>query len=229
VIWAKINFPTEGLLFSGSLISEKIMYTPKQFVEKDFKRITDLVINNPFGMLITQDKDCPCISHLPFLFEYNSGSHGKLIGHMAKENPQWKSLIGNESVLVVFNGAHGYVSPTLYSTLGVPTWNYAVAHLHGKATVIEDREGVEKILDKLTTHFESNQEKPWKMSFPGDKNKLLQMIVGFEIDIQKIEGKFKLSQNRTPEEQQNIIKELGKSSLSRDNELSKFIQSYFGK
>ncbi len=207
---------------------KKIMYTPKQFVEKDFKKIAGLINHNPFGMLITQQDGSPSISHLPFLFEKNSNSQGKLISHMAKENPQWKFLIENELALVVFNGAHGYVSPMLYSNPGVPTWNYAVVHIHGKATVIEDLVGVEQILDKLTTHFESSQKKPWEMSFPRDKNKLLQMIVGFEIDIQKIEGKFKLSQNRTLEEQQNIMKELGKSSLSRDNELSKFMQSYFG-
>ena len=204
------------------------MYIPEKFAEENFKRITGLVENNPFGMLITTDEGSPSISHLPFLFEPNIGSHGKLIGHMAKDNPQWKSLIGAELVLVIFNGAHGYVSPTLYSTPGVPTWNYSVVHLHGKPSVIEDPAGVENILDILTAHFESSQPNPWKLSFPVEKSKLLQMIVGFEIDIKKIEGKFKLSQNRTPQEQQNIINELGKSKHNGDVELSKFMASYFG-
>ena len=108
----------------------------------------------------------PCFSHLPFLFEPNIGSYGKLIGHMAKDNSQWKSL-GKKSVLVLFNGAHGYVSPTLYSTPGQ-------VYLHGimLLTIIEDSVGVESILDKLTTHFESNQAKPWELSFPVEKNKL---------------------------------------------------------
>jgi transcriptional regulator len=210
------------------LAQRKIMYIPEKFAEEDFKRITSLVENNPFGMLITTHEGSPIISHLPFLFEPNIGSHGKLIGHMAKDNTQWKSLIGAESVLVVFNGAHGYVSPILYSTPGVPTWNYAVVHLHGKPSVIEDLAGVENILDILTAHFESSQPNPWKLSFPVEKSKLLQMIVGFEIDIKKIEGKFKLSQNRTPQEQQNIINELGKSNHNGDVELSKFMASYFG-
>jgi transcriptional regulator len=204
------------------------MYIPEQFIEEDFKRIIDLVKNNPFGMLITEHEGSPCISHLPFLIESNTGSYGKLIGHMARDNSQWKSLTETESVIVVFNGAHGYVSPTLYSTPGVPTWNYAVVHLHGKPTVIEDSAGVENILKKLTTRFESNKPDPWKLSFPMEKSKLLQMIVGFEVEIQKIEGKFKLSQNRKPQEQQNIINELGKSNHNGDVELSKLMASYFG-
>jgi transcriptional regulator len=204
------------------------MYIPEQFIEEDFKRIIDLVKNNPFGMLITEHDGSPCISHLPFLIESNTGSYGKLIGHMARDNSQWKSLTETESVIVVFNGAHGYVSPTLYSTPGVPTWNYAVVHLHGKPTVIEDSAGVENILEKLTTRFESNKPDPWKLSFPIEKSKLLQMIVGFEVEIQKIEGKFKLSQNRKPQEQQNIINELGKSNHNGDVELSKLMASYFG-
>ncbi len=204
------------------------MYIPEQFIEEDFKRIIDLVKNNPFGMLIPEHEGSPCISHLPFLIESNTGSYGKLIGHMARDNSQWKSLTETESVIVVFNGAHGYVSPTLYSTPGVPTWNYAVVHLHGKPTVIEDSAGVENILEKLTARFESNKPDPWKLSFPIEKSKLLQMIVGFEVEIQKIEGKFKLSQNRKPQEQQNIINELGKSNHNGDVELSKLMASYFG-
>jgi transcriptional regulator len=203
------------------------MYIPEQFVEQNFSKITDLINNNPFGMLITEHDGYPCISHLPFLFEPNAGSRGKLIGHMARDNPQWKSLIGTKSVVVVFNGVHGYISPTLYSTPGVPTWNYAVVHCHGKPLVIEDPAGVENILEKLTTHFESNQTNPWELSFPIDKKKLLQMIVGFEIDIQTIEGKFKLSQNRTPQEQRNIINELGQSSHHGDVELSRFMELYY--
>ena len=85
----------------------------------------------------------------------------------------------------------------------------------------------EGILEKLTTHFESNQRNPWEISFPLEKSKLLQMIVGLEINIQKIEGKFKLSQNRTPQEQQNIINQLGQSSHYEDIELSRCMASYF--
>lgn len=127
----------------------------------------------------------------------------------------------------MFNGAHSYISPTLYSAPGVPTWNYAAVHIHGKPSVIEDQEGVEDILKKLTTHFKENQHSPWEISFPTEKGKLLQMIVGLEIDIQKIEGKFKFSQNRTAQEQQNIISRLGKSNHSGDIELSRSMASYF--
>lgn len=211
----------------AGISTKKNMYIPEKFAEEDFKRITALVESNPFGMLIIVDEGSPTISHLPFLFEPNIGSHGKLIGHMAKDNLQWKSLKEAKSVLVVFKGAHGYISPTLYSTPGVPTWNYAVVHLQGKPSVIEDPAGVENILNLLTTHFESSQPNPWKLSFPVEKSQLLQMIVGFEIDIKNIEAKFKLSQNKTAQEQQNIISELGKSNHIGDTYLSQFMATYF--
>lgn len=89
------------------------MYIPEQFAENDLKKITALVNNNPFAMLISDDQGAPGISHLPFLFEPETGAHGKLITHIAKDNLQWRSLIENDSAVVVFNGAHGYISPTL--------------------------------------------------------------------------------------------------------------------
>lgn len=203
------------------------MYTPEQFAENDPNRICELISSNPFGMLITVDEGYPSLSHLPFIFESNAGSHGKLIAHMAKDNPQWKSLLGSESVVVVFNGAHGYISPTMYSNPGVPTWNYAAVLLHGKPVIFEDPVEIEKVLEKTSAYFESGRPNAWKLSFPVEKNKLLRMIVGFEINIQKIEGKFKLSQNRTAQEQQNIISELANSNNSGDIELSKFMKSYY--
>ncbi len=207
------------------------MYIPEQFTEENFERITGLIKSNPFGMLITMQDNSPFVSHLPFLFDSCFGTHGKLIAHMAKENPQWHSLISSESVLVVFNGAHGYISPTWYSNSGVPTWNYAVVHLHGNPTLIEDSAELEDILVKLTDEFESKNQNSWKLNLSEEKKekkeKLLKMIVGFEIKIHKIEGKFKLSQNRSPQDQQNVINELGKSAQCGDIELSKFMESYF--
>jgi transcriptional regulator len=203
------------------------MYTPEQFTENDSQKIVDLVKKNPFGMLITEHNGSLCINHYPFLFECETGSRGVLIGHMAKNNPQWKSFSEDKPVTAVFNGAHGYISPTLYATPGVPTWNYATVHLQGKPTLIEDTAGVENILEKMTAHFESNQSTPWKLNFPVAKDKLLSMIVGFEIEIQKSEGKFKLSQNKTPQEQQHIISELAQSNHTGDIELSTLMASYF--
>ena len=203
------------------------MYTPDQFLENDAKKIIHLVQSNPFGMLVTEHDGLPCINHLPFLFDPHTGQKGTLMGHMARSNSQWQSFTENQSVIAIFNGAHGYISPTLYTTPGVPTWNYAVVHLQGKPTLIDDPEGVENILNKQTNHFESSQANPWTLNFPIEKSKLLQMIVGFEIEVETIEAKFKLSQNKTPQEQQHIIHTLGQSSHCSDIELSKLMASYF--
>ena len=204
------------------------MYTPAQFAEKDNNKIISLVQNNPFGILISEHQGSPCINHLPFLFEPNVGEKGTLIGHMARNNTQCESLAHNKSVIAIFTAADGYISPTHYSTPSVPTWNYAAVHLQGKPTLIEDSVGIEHILEKMTAHFESNQSTPWELNFPVEKSKLLNMIVGFEIEIQHIEAKFKLSQNKTPTEQQTIIKALSQSNHSGDIELSKLMLSYFG-
>lgn len=205
------------------------MYLPTQFAEKNVETTIGLVNSNPLGMLITGNDARPMVSHLPFMYESCEESSGQLIGHMARENPQWRSILENQQVLVVFNGPHGYVSPQWYSTPGVPTWNYAVVHVLGKATVFEDSAGVEKTLDKLTSHFESRFLNPWRPAFPAEKTKqLLHMIVGIEIDVIHIAGKFKLSQNRSAQEQQHIIHELGTSDHSGDRELAKFMTTYFG-
>ena len=205
------------------------MYLPEQFKEEDISRITGLIKNYPFGMLITLDNAYPFVSHLPFLFEPDASSYGKLIGHMAKDNPHWKLLTQRESSLVVFNAAHGYISPTWYSGPGVPTWNYAVVHVYGNAALISNPVDLESLLAKVTDEFELAKPNPWKFNFPEQKKQqLLQKIVGIEIRINKITGKFKLSQNRSLQEQQNVIHELGKSDLSSDIELSKFMRSYLG-
>lgn len=204
------------------------MYLPSQFTDNNVNRCLNLLSGNPLGMLVSGSKADPLVAHIPFLYEPGDGSSGQLIGHMAKENPQWQSMRVNNKVRVIFSGPHGYVSPQWYSAPGVPTWNYAVVHVHGRAAVIEDCAGVEKILDKLTGHFESRFLNPWKPGFSVKKTKqLLDMIVGIEIGIIHMEGKFKLSQNRTPQERERIIHELGKSDHSGDRALAGFMTAYF--
>lgn len=161
------------------------------------------------------------MSHLPLLLERHSGTHGKLIGHMARANPQWHDLAQGQKVLAVFQGPHAYVSPSWYATPGVPTWNYAVAHLYGIPRLIEDKALLESIVEKLTAVHEAKYPEPWQANFSGEKRiRLLGMIVGFEIEVTEIQGKFKLSQNRSGEDQQRVIEQLAHSSSSLDNEVS---------
>ena len=193
------------------------MYIPEHFKETDPVRISALIEGHPFGMLVTAPEGVPFVSHLPFLFERPAGSQGKLLGHMARANPQWQHFSTDREVLAVFQGPHAYVSPSWYSSAGVPTWNYAVIHLRGTPRLIEDETELEALLEQLTRVHESPMPSPWEHTATGERRaKLLNMIVGFEIEVTGIQGKFKLSQNRPLEDQQNVVEELSLSNNQTD-------------
>lgn len=189
------------------------MYIPEHFKETNSERISALIDGNSFGMLITAPDGVPFVSHLPFIFDYAAGSKGKLLCHMARANPQWQHFSSCGEVLAIFQGPHAYVSPSWYSSPGVPTWNYAVVHLRGKPRLIESESELEALVERLTHVYESHMPNPWQPNFAGERRiKLLNMIVGFEIEITNIQAKFKLSQNRSPEDQQSVVERLGQSS-----------------
>lgn len=188
------------------------MYIPEYFKETNPEHISALIKDYPFGTLVTAPNGVPFASHLPFLFE---PENGKLLGHMARANPQWQHLVADRIVLAVFQGPHAYVSPSWYSSPGGPTWNYAVVHLYGKPRLIEDESELAALIACLTKAHESHMPSPWEPNLADERySKLLSMIVGFEIEITDVQGKFKLSQNRSTEDQQRIIKELGQSPNS---------------
>lgn len=196
------------------------MYIPTHFNETDRTRMLALIAAYPLGMLVTVPDGVPFVSHLPFLFE---GS-GKLLGHMAKANPQWQHVFVNNEVLVVFQGPHAYVSPAWYTSLGVPTWNYAVVHLRGKLRLIEDPLALESMVERLTDTHESQQLSPWKPNLTGERRlKLLDMIVGFEIDITDMQGKFKLSQNRPLEDRKLVVEQLSQSNNQMASAVAKLM------
>ena len=189
------------------------MYIPEHFKETNSERISALIEANSFGMLVTAPDGAPFVSHLPFIFDQAAGAKGKLFCHMARANPQWQHFSSCGEVLVVFQGPHAYVSPSWYSSPGVPTWNYAVVHLRGKTRLIESEYELEALVERLTHVYESHRPNPWKPSLTGEqRTKLLNMIVGFEIEITDVQAKFKLSQNRPLEDQQNVVEMLGHSS-----------------
>jgi transcriptional regulator len=149
---------------------------------------------------------------LPFIFDHAAGSKGKLLCHMARANPQWQHFSSCGEILAVFQGPHAYVSPSWYSSPGVPTWNYAVVHLRGKPRLIESESELEALIERLTHIYESHTPNPWKPNLSGERRtKLLNMIVGFEIEITEIQAKFKLSQNRPPEDRENVMDQLSLS------------------
>lgn len=188
------------------------MYLPEHFRETDPDRIAALIDAHPFGTLVTAPDGAPFVSHLPFLLERTPGSPGRLLGHMARANPQWEHLAADGKVLAVFQGPHAYVSPSWYASPGVPTWNYAAVHVRGKARLIEAEPELEALVTQLTRVHESRMPVPWKPDLAGERRaKLLGMIVGFEIEITDIQAKFKLSQNRPAEDRQRVIQALRES------------------
>jgi len=200
------------------------MYIPEHFKETNPARISALIESHPFGMLVTAPEGVPFVSHLPFIFERPAGTQGKLRGHMARANPQWQHFSIGSEVLAVFQGPHAYVSPSWYSSPGVPTWNYAVVHLRGKPRLIESESELEALVERLTHVYESHMPSPWKPNLAGERRaKLLNMIVGFEIEVTDIQAKFKLSQNRPLEDQQSVVEKLGQSSNQTEVAVAKLM------
>ena len=190
------------------------MYIPKAFREEDMKKLHKLMQEYSFAALVTQQDGVPVATHLPFLLDSGRGPYGTLMAHMARANAQWKTFNGEQEALVIFQGPHAYISPSWYEVeLSVPTWNYAAVHAYGIPEIIEDNAVLYDLLKALIETHEAQFEKPWDFPLPDDYvQKMMRGIVGFEIQITRLEGKFKMSQNRTAGEQQQVIAAL------RDNE-----------
>ena len=200
------------------------MYLPKHFKEENPERVTALIQENAFGMLVSAHQGCSLVSHLPFLFEPSAGAQGKLFGHMARANSHWEHLASGEEVLSVFQGPHAYISPSWYASPGVPTWNYAVVHLRGMPRIMESEAELEALLERQTHFYEQHLPSPWKPDLAGERRtKLLGMIVGFEIEITDIQAKFKLSQNRSSEDRMRVVAELEQSGNPMEVSVAKLM------
>jgi transcriptional regulator len=157
-----------------------------------------------FGPQSNPDSRAPLVAtHLPLVVK-DEGEHGLIEGHFAKANRHWQSLAGRET-LVVFPGPHSYISPTLYvDPLSVPTWNYIAVHAYGILSLVEDEAGKDALLSGLIEANEPAFAEQWRAMPDGFRRTMLAGIVGFRIPISRIEGKFKLSQNRTEPERRNV-------------------------
>ena len=183
------------------------MYIPASFQETDINKLHDFIEQHSFATLISQHDSEPVASHLPLLLDRKSSSNGRLIGHMARANPQWQSAAA-QHVLVIFHGPHAYISPTWYEAQNVvPTWNYIAVHAYGLFRLIEDQDRLLEIVSQTVRQYESPRPQPWSMDSPDSEfiDKLLSAIVGFEIDIERLEGKWKLNQNHPPERREKVI------------------------
>jgi transcriptional regulator len=185
------------------------MYIPAAFAEHDLTRLHDFIEQYSFGLLVSQAGGLPFATHLPFLLQRTDGSHGTLFGHMARANPQWREAAG-QTVLTIFSGPHAYISPTWYEAEQVvPTWNYTAVHAYGRVQVIEDEGALLDIVRDTVRHHEQARPSPWSFdpSTPFMERSLRQ-IVGFRIEIEKIEGKWKLNQNHSAERRKKVVRAL---------------------
>ena len=180
------------------------MYLPAHFEEKRPEVLHALMREHPLGQLVTHGPDGLDANPLPFELDTTAGPHGLLRAHVARANPVWQQAADTE-VLVIFQAADGYISPNWYPSKPehhrhVPTWNYARVHAHGVLRVRDDERFLRGLVARLTREHEarSQQARPWKMGdAPADYiDSMLKMIVGIEIEVTRLVGKFKLGQNR---------------------------------
>jgi transcriptional regulator len=202
------------------------MYIPEAFSETDSGRLFDLIEQHSFGLLISDAHGEPFASHLPMLLDRSIAPLGGLIGHMARANPQWQQTAG-KTILAVFSGPHAYVSPTWYETDNVvPTWNYAAVHVYGTFTAIDDRQQLLQIVSDYVDFYEAAFPTPWKFDRVGEyAQKMVQAIVGFRIEISRIEGKWKLNQNHPLERQKKVIQVLSASERQMDQAVALMMQT----
>ena len=192
------------------------MYLPSHFNEVDQKRIATLIRDFGFATLISPTADGPQITHAPVQFD---DTRGVLVGHLASANAHSAVLQNGAIMLAIFHGPHSYVSPTWYvdenpRVPNVPTWNYAAIHVTGTVTRIDDALAKWHIVKDLAAQYEASSATPWDPRGLDAHESKLGAIVGFEIAISTIEAKFKLSQNRSVQDQENVIAKLSANHSS---------------
>jgi transcriptional regulator len=197
------------------------MYMPERFREDDLPTLHALMRDYSFATLVTQHEGVPFASHLPLVLAADEGPYGTLYGHMARPNPQWRDFDAAQDVLVIFQGPHTYVSPSWYAEdpANVPTWNYAAVHAYGSPRLITDDDSCRALLDTLVRRHEEPFATPWRLHMPeAELRQKMQGIMTFAIRITRLEGKLKLSQNRSLEDQQRVAATLQQSAdpMSRD-------------
>ncbi len=206
------------------------MYLPSHFRTEDFETLAACIEDNSFATLITFDGAAPFATHLPLLFDKSRGERGTLAGHVALGNAQWKHLQNLQEnggeVLAIFHGPHAYISPSWYEAEeAVPTWNYVAVHAFGTPRLLNDTELAAQ-LRAMVQKFESAFSQPWTGESQDDyQAKLRRGIVGFDIEITRLEGKWKLSQNRPEADRHKVIAALQNSPHDDDRAIAKLMKN----
>ncbi len=194
------------------------MYVPELYARQDVPALHEFMRRHSFATLITQHEGAAFASHLPLMVDSRIGAQGGLVGHMARNNPQWQDFAAGQEVLAIFHGPHAYVSGGWYAPnlMAAPTWNYTVVHARGRARILSEDELVEA-LHRLVDENEKDFASPWKLELTEvQRERALPAIVGFEIELARIEGKFKLGQNRSEQDRRRVIAELVQSESGKE-------------
>ena len=195
------------------------MYIPKHFEQPRIDVMQTLIRDYPLATLVTLSAEGLNANHIPLHWVEEGGSpYGSLRGHIAHSNPLWTDFDPQTEVLAVFQAENAYISPSWYASKPqtgkvVPTWNYAAVHAYGTLRVIDDPVWIRRQLESMTQEFEAGFPEPWSVSdAPADfTERLITQIIGIEISVTRLQGKWKVSQNQPPENQSSVIKALSES------------------
>ncbi len=190
------------------------MYIPRHNRVEDDGPLFALMERFSFATLVTVHDGAPLATHLPFVLERDLGARGTLLGHMARANEQWRSFASGAEALVIFQAEHAYISPTWHEDQpSVPTWNYMVVHAYGAPRIVEEPGRVTDSLRQLVDKHERGPAEPWEMAALPEAYvaRVIRGIVAFEIPITRLEGKFKLSQNRSLKDRRQVVEALAAS------------------
>jgi transcriptional regulator len=205
------------------------MYLPELFRVEDVAQMHALMRARPFAALVSAGPSGLFASHLPTVLK-DEGRHGVIECHLARANPHCRDLVDGGEALMIFQGAEGYITPNWYPSKAeggkvVPTWNFAAAHAYGRPEVVNDADWLRRHVTELTAQLERDQPRPWA---PTDApasfiDTMLRGIVGFRFAITRLEGKWKMSQNRTPQDREGVVKGLTLRDRGDDREIAELV------
>lgn len=209
------------------------MYLPKHFEVTDPAALHGLIREHPLGALVLSGPDGLGADHVPFEVDADPAPHGRLLAHVARANPLWRSAAEHAEVLVIFQGPSGYVTPSWYpskqaSGKVVPTYNYAVVHAYGRMRAVEDQAWLRGFVTRLTNRHEAGRTEPWHVTDAPDDyiDKMLEAIVGIEITVTRLVGKWKVGQNRTPADQAGVVAGLQARGNAGDLAMAEALERY---
>jgi len=217
-----------GLLAQEPAKIDPTLYIPKAQRVEDLKLLHDFMDEYAFVDLVTSTPTLR-ITHIPVILDRTAGTYGKIMGHVSRQNPQSQAFDGRQTGVIVFRGPHGYISPTWYAKKeAVPTWNFAVVHATGRPAAITDKEALHKLLGRLIEKFENYEGFGYDFSKLPESyvSPMLGGIVGFEMTVESLEGKFKLGQERSDGDKQGLLEHLGQAKR-RERSLQDFTASFY--